>query len=589
MKIAAVTMVYNEAILLPYFLSHYSYLDKIYVLYETDTTDDSLDILKRAPNVVIENCHIEGGLDDIAKIELINKAVQDTNADWVYVVDPDEFIFPADNEPPQEFLRRQLCDVVRSGMFQVYRHRNDRDLEPSLPPIPQRIHGDPHLFSTAAQDHRAANNVYIKPNIVRPSKKFRFLPGHHHIDGNPLPSPDLYFGVHWQMADPAIAINRRMSRKSRVSQRNKAHNMGWQHFDITVNKINEDCDNHLDDPIIHELYMFGKSNVQSYLVDTPSKDAETNIKGQTLSADGLKVGMFYKENTVHTLNILEHPICFSLPRRTVPILSWRQHVPFAMLLTDILKPKTIVELGVHYGDSYCAFCQAVTELQLRTTCYGVDTWKGDPHASFYGPDVLADLKAHHDPLYGSFSNLIRSTFDEALQHFSDGTIDLLHIDGYHTYDAVKHDFDTWLPKASSRCIILFHDIAEKQGDFGVWKLWDELKAKYPYFEFIHGHGLGVLAVGQQPPQELNWLFQANDQEITSIQNFFFILGSRLTDKIHPGVNASADRAELDAIQASMAWKFARRLQSMLDAILPPGTRRRLFARQMITRLRHPLG
>jgi len=287
---------------------------------------------------------------------------------------------------------------------------------------------------------------------------------------------------------------------------------------------------------------------------------------------------------MHTLSILEHPICFSYPRRMVPMPmpAWRQHIPFAMLLVDLFKPKTIVELGVHYGDSYCAFCQAVAELQLRTTCYGVDTWKGDPHTSLYGLNVLRDLKAHHDPLYGGFSSLIQSTFDEALQHFSDGAIDLLHIDGYHTYEAVKHDFETWLPKVSARGIILFHDSSEKHADFGVWKLWEELTAKYPHFEFIHSHGLGVIAVGTQVPEELNWLFQATDQEIVAIQNFFFLLGSRLTD-------SSPARTELDAIQSSMAWKFASRLQAILDVILPPGTRRRMFVRQMITRLRHPLG
>jgi hypothetical protein len=292
---------------------------------------------------------------------------------------------------------------------------------------------------------------------------------------------------------------------------------------------------------------------------------------------------------MQNFNILDHPICFTFPRRVVPLPAWRQHIPFAMLLVDLLKPKTFVELGVHYGDSYCAFCQAVTELQLRTTCYGVDTWKGDPHASFYGPDVLADLKAHHDPLYGSFSSLVRSKFDEALQHFSDGSIDILHIDGYHTYEAVRHDFETWLPKVSPRGIILFHDISEKQTDFGVWKLWDELKVKYPSFEFLHGHGLGLIAVGEQVPETLNWLFQANDKEIAAIQNFFFLLGSRLTDKTHPNaygssmIGTSVAEIELEKIKASMAWRFTRKLQSMLDIILPPGTRRRIFARQVLTR------
>jgi Methyltransferase domain/Glycosyl transferase family 2 len=589
LKIAAVTMVYNEAMLLPYFLRHYSYLDEIHVLYETDSTDESLEILTQTPNVVVEKCHIKGGLDDIAKIDLINKTVQNIKADWVYILDPDEFIFPANNEAPHDFLKRQICDVVRSGMFQVYRHWDDKDLDPSLPPIPQRIHGDPNLSSTAMGENRAVNHLYIKPNIVRPSKKIRFSPGHHQIEGNPMPSPELYFGAHWQMADPSIAIARRMARKARISERNKAHQMGWQHFDITVDKINAECERHLDAPLIDELYLFSKVNGQPGSSDTLTVDT---IKNQTLLMKDTSGFSLHKESIMSNFNILEHPICLSLPRRTVPFPSWRQHVPFAMLLIDILKPRTLVELGVHYGDSYSAFCQAIAELQLRTTCYGVDTWKGDPHASFYGSEVLADLKSHHDPLYGSFSYLIQSTFDEALQHFSNGTIDLLHIDGFHTYEAVKHDFETWLPKVSARGVILFHDISEKQTDFGVWKLWDEVKARYPHFEFLHGHGLGLIAVGEHPPQELSWLFEANEKEITSIQNFFFCLGSRLTDKIELSAkytSAVAGGAEIDAIQASMAWRLARKIQSVTDSVLPPGTRRREFARRVITRLRHPLG
>jgi hypothetical protein len=35
----------------------------------------------------------------------------------------------------------------------------------------------------------------------------------------------------------------------------------------------------------------------------------------------------------------------------------------------------------------------------------------------------------------------------------------------------------------------------------------------------------------------------------------------------------------------MAWKLARRIQAMTDAILPPGTRRREFVRRVATRLR----
>ncbi|MHB8138587.1 MAG: DUF4915 domain-containing protein [Smithellaceae bacterium] len=266
-KIAAVTMVYNEAFMLPYFLHHYQYLDEIHVLYETDTTDESLEILKRARNVVIKECHIEGGLDDIEKINLVNKTLHSIKADWVYVLDPDEFIFPS-NESPYDFLKRQNYDVVRSTMYQVYRHRTDQDLNPLLPPIPQRIHGNPDVVSNDQETNRAFNSLYIKPNVVRPSSKVRFFPGAHAVEGDPQISPEAYVGAHWHMADPSIAVRRRMERKARISERNKAHQMGWQNYDVTEDKIMAECERHLEDPIIDALCSFSEEKVQESLTDT---------------------------------------------------------------------------------------------------------------------------------------------------------------------------------------------------------------------------------------------------------------------------------------------------------------------------------
>ncbi len=225
-------------------------------------------------------------------------------------------------------------------------------------------------------------------------------------------------------------------------------------------------------------------------------------------------------------NPLDHPITFLYPGR-IAISAWMGHVPFGMYLIDALRPKAIAELGTHCGVSYCAFCQAVKELGLETRCYAVDSWEGDTHSGFYGPEVLKELEQHHNPAYGDFSQLIKSTFDEALSHFADRTFDLLHIDGFHTYEAVKQDFGKWLPKMTDRGVVLLHDINVHEREFGVWKFWEEVKLRFPHFEFAHSHGLGVLAVGKSYPAELNELFQCSAEEAIRIRSFFACLGARL--------------------------------------------------------------
>jgi hypothetical protein len=225
-------------------------------------------------------------------------------------------------------------------------------------------------------------------------------------------------------------------------------------------------------------------------------------------------------------NPLEHPACLEFPL-WLDETAWAEHIPFAMFLTSTLRPRCFVELGAYRGVSYCAFCQTVKSLKLDAKCYAVDTWRGDAHAGALDDAVLAKLRAHHDALYADFSRLTQSTFDDALNYFADGSVDLLHIDGFHTFEAVKHDFETWLPKMSERGVVLFHDTNVREREFGVWKFWEQISRNYPNFAFLHGHGLGVLFVGDEMPENLRFLFVADENQTALIRHFFHTLGARI--------------------------------------------------------------
>jgi hypothetical protein len=218
---------------------------------------------------------------------------------------------------------------------------------------------------------------------------------------------------------------------------------------------------------------------------------------------------------------------FWRPTRLDVDSAWMEHVPFAHWLVATAQPRVIVELGTHNGVSYSAFCEAVLRCKLPARCFAVDTWQGDAHAGDYGEEVYRALRRFHDQRYGGFSELLRCTFDAARDYVADGSIDLLHIDGMHAYAEVRHDFENWLPKLSDRAVVLLHDANVRERDFGVWQLFAELSERYPSFEFLHQHGLGVVAVGAAAPASVRTLCALRDgMAVNAVRDRFSVLGER---------------------------------------------------------------
>src|SRR6185437_7173962 len=259
---------------------------------------------------------------------------------------------------------------------------------------------------------------------------------------------------------------------------------------------------------------------------------------------------------------------FRRPARLGVDSAWYGHVPFAGWIVRAARPRVIVELGTHAGVSYAAFCEAVLQEGLDARCYAVDTWEGDEHAGFYGEAVFEELREFHDARYGGFSRLIRCAFDAALPQIADNSVDLLHIDGRHRYDDVAHDFASWLPKLSTRGIVLFHDTNVRESDFGVWRRWEELRARFPGFEFLHAHGLGVLAVGEAVPPAVAALCATHDPgAISAVRERFALLGERwvlmqdLADarRSRTSSDAARQRAEARAAELGVSRPAGRAL------------------------------
>jgi hypothetical protein len=250
--------------------------------------------------------------------------------------------------------------------------------------------------------------------------------------------------------------------------------------------------------------------------------------------------------------------------------SWVGHIPLVAWLINLAKPKVVVELGSHTGNSYFSICQSVQEYSTGSKCFAVDTWQGDSHSMSYGEEVFNMVREHNEANYSSFSSLLRMTFDQALSHFQDNSVDLLHIDGLHTYESVKHDFESWFPKLAPGAIVLFHDTHVRRDDFGVWKLWDEIKERFPYtFEFENSNGLGVLYNTNATNVGPNYDFIIKNKN-NIIVPFFKKIGLRFEDSIYKEIylhRSNKLQAKLDSMENSMSWKLTSPLRAVHNTFI----------------------
>jgi predicted O-methyltransferase YrrM len=172
-------------------------------------------------------------------------------------------------------------------------------------------------------------------------------------------------------------------------------------------------------------------------------------------------------------------------------------------LLDTLKeinPQVIMEIGTANGGTLFSFCKLA---KGDATIISLDLPKG----SFGGGYIEWRI-----PFYKAFArgeqklHLLRKdshkqdTLEEIKKILNGNQLDFLFIDGDHSYEGVKKDFEMYSPFVKKGGIIAFHDIApDGLPEFtgGVPKFWKEIKNKYNSYEYIEninqeGYGIGVL-------------------------------------------------------------------------------------------------
>ena len=181
--------------------------------------------------------------------------------------------------------------------------------------------------------------------------------------------------------------------------------------------------------------------------------------------------------------------------------DWNGHIPFMLALAGLQRPRRYVELGTLRGASFFALAQAVRQGGFPCEALAVSGWAVEPERAGEFHNVYEEFQFLARK-YADFAASLRMAPEDAALRFSDGSIDLLHLDGFYTYEGLTETLETWLPKLSETGLLLVHDIHAHGGDFGVWRVWQDLSARYPTLEFRHAQGLGLAMIGEQASPDL---------------------------------------------------------------------------------------
>ncbi|MEP7145692.1 MAG: class I SAM-dependent methyltransferase [bacterium] len=150
------------------------------------------------------------------------------------------------------------------------------------------------------------------------------------------------------------------------------------------------------------------------------------------------------------------------------------------------KPKVVAEIGTWDGGTFYVWTRINSEAKKVISIDLPDGRYGGGYNSkrikFFKQFVCDRKNTSLHFIRGDSKS--ESTISELKKILGKDKIDFLFIDGDHTYEGVKKDFEIYMQFMSHDGLVGFHDITTLREECGVHQFWKEIKSIYKFEEFI---------------------------------------------------------------------------------------------------------
>lgn len=163
-------------------------------------------------------------------------------------------------------------------------------------------------------------------------------------------------------------------------------------------------------------------------------------------------------------------------------------------LARMQKPETVICIGSYRGFSTVCFALALVD-NGKGTCHFIDPGKVDKY--WHDPQNVAELERRFG-LRGHWRHLLKTSQQVVAEGAVPEPIDILLIDGDHSYQGVQFDFDHFGARVRPGGLILLHDSELRGRGFTPWEVRDFLEAeilgqsRYETFTFPLEAGLTLI-------------------------------------------------------------------------------------------------